>query len=71
MARFVSGAPTGNRNHALNWAAYTVAPKVAAGELDDGQVRDELRRAALAAGLAEAEAERTIHSGLTAGTRAA
>jgi hypothetical protein len=71
VARFVSGAPAGNRNHALNWAAYTIGPKVAAGELDDGQVREELRRAALAAGLAEAEAARTIHSGLTAGTRAA
>jgi hypothetical protein len=71
VARFVSGAPAGRRNHALNWAAYTIGPKVAAGELDDGQVREELRRAALAAGLAEAEAERTIHSGLTAGTRAA
>jgi hypothetical protein len=71
VARFVSGAPAGRRNHALNWAAYTIGPKVAAGELDDGQVREELRRAALAAGLAEHEAERTIHSGLTAGTRAA
>jgi len=71
VARFVSAVPAGNRNHALNWAAYAVAPRIAAGELDDGQVRDELRRAALAAGLGEHEAERTIHSGLTAGTRAA
>jgi hypothetical protein len=71
VARFVSGAPAGNRNHALNWAAYTIGPKVAAGELDDGQVREELRRAALAAGLAEHEAERTIHSGLTAGSATA
>jgi hypothetical protein len=71
VARFVSGAPAGTRNHVLNWGAFTLAPKVAAGELDDRQVREELRRAALAAGLAEAEAERTIHSGLTAGTRAA
>ena len=70
-ADYVRDAPRGTRNRALNWAAWRMAPRIAAGELDAALVRDELRQAALDAGLGEAEIHRTIASGLTAGRAAA
>jgi RepB DNA-primase from phage plasmid len=65
-ARIVREAAEGGRNDALNWAAFRMGAKVAAGELDGAVVHDELRGAALQAGLAKAEVERTIESGLGA-----
>ncbi len=62
LARVVREAPVGTRNERLNWASYR------AGEhgLDTGEVERELLAAALDAGLTEAEARRTIGSGLRA-----
>jgi uncharacterized protein YidB (DUF937 family) len=71
VLRRVREASVGERNQLLNWAAFTLAQRVTSGELDSGLVQDELRQAALAAGLGETEVERTIRSGLDAGARSA
>lgn len=59
----------GGRNHALNVAAFALGQLVAAGLFDGTTIRDELLSAADRIGLPRTEAERTINSGLTAGTR--
>ena len=63
----VAMAPEGGRNNALNDAAFRVGTLVGAGELDRAEVSDQLAVAAVRAGLGEAEARRTIASGLGAG----
>jgi hypothetical protein len=69
LSRVVREATTGERNHKLNWAAFRAGEHIADGELDAADAEDELIAAALDAGLGEAEARRTIQSGLNAGSR--
>lgn len=64
----VAGAAEGNRNDCLNWAAWK-AREIE--NLDQAVVIEALLDAALAAGLGEREARRTIASGLRAGSVAA
>jgi hypothetical protein len=66
-ARTVRSAPSGNRNSALNWSAFQMGARVAAGELDEHEVRAILSNAAAAAGLDEIEINQTLASGLKAG----
>ncbi|HVL07031.1 MAG TPA: bifunctional DNA primase/polymerase [Acidimicrobiales bacterium] len=56
----------GQRNHGLNRAAFCLGTLVAGGELAEDLVHRELLAAALAVGLGEQEADRTICSGLGA-----
>ncbi len=69
LSRVVREATAGERNHKLNWAAFRAGEHIADGELDAADAEDELLAAALDAGLGEAEARRTIQSGLDAGCR--
>lgn len=62
-------APTGVRNHTLNSASFSLGQLVAGGVLELTETAGVLLHAALAAGLGEVEAQRTIESGLTAGQR--
>lgn len=63
----VATAPEGARNHTLNVAAVKLGGLVAAGALSEATVRQELRRAAMHAGLDPRETDLTIQSGLTFG----
>jgi hypothetical protein len=63
----VAAAPPGRRNATLNRAAFNLGQLVAAGLLDDEEVRAVLLAAALEAGNPEAKAQATITSGLTGG----
>ena len=65
----VRRASVGCRNNELNRAAFSLGQLVAAEHLDEAMVWGTLREAALAAGLSELEAERTLASGLNAGLR--
>jgi RecA-family ATPase len=60
-------APAGERNSALNRAAFSLGQIVAGGGLPDSLVRDRLRAAALQVGLDPQETEATVESGLQAG----
>jgi len=64
LARVVRDAPEGTRNHMLFWAAARVAEHVDAAEIDEAKALEEIRVAALAAGLPEHEVAATIRSGL-------
>jgi hypothetical protein len=64
----VLAATPGNRNDTLNRAAFALGQLVGAQLLDQHMARDELISAAGRIGLPRTEAERTITSGLTAGT---
>jgi hypothetical protein len=65
----VASAPRGTRNTTLNRAAFRLG-QLAGGRLcDAAQLEGPLLEAALAAGLGEREASRTILSGLLAGLR--
>ena len=66
LARVRSARPS-TRNTTLNKAAYAIGTLVGAGALNQADVEYELLNAALATGLPEQEALRTIRSGLTAG----
>lgn len=68
-AENVATAPEGTRNHTLNRAAYSLAQLVAAGHLDQLEVHDTLRTAALNAGLQPGEIEATLRSGVRAGVQ--
>jgi hypothetical protein len=61
----------GNRNHSLNKAAFSLGRFVARGELDAVDVGEALVGAALAAGLNQIEATKTVMSGLRASVRRA
>lgn len=61
--------PDTARNVNLNRSAFIAGLMIAAGELDEATAEHELMTAALAAGLPQREAERTLASGLTAGQR--
>lgn len=63
LVQTVASAPVGQRNHALNWAAYRAREIVQAGG-GLHRVAGALLNAALSAGLGETEARRTIESGL-------
>lgn len=65
----VAGAPQGNRNDTLNRAAFRLGQLVGADLLPARAVVYALGLAAVRAGLSEAEARRTIRSGMAAGTR--
>lgn len=65
----LAGVKTGGRNHALNRAAFSLGQLVATGHLSETEVSEHLTAAAMRAGLTEAEACRTIASGLAAGQR--
>jgi hypothetical protein len=62
-------ATEGERNDTLNRAAFVLGQLIPTGALDATTVHDELVSAAGRIGLGRREAERTIESGLTAGTR--
>lgn len=63
----VASAVEGTRNDTLVRAAFSVGQLVGAGQLDPGHVASRLLGAALACGLNDREARRTITSGLEAG----
>ena len=69
ILRTVSTAPEGQRNVALHWASCRAADMVAAAESDAVTVTEALVTAAIAAGLPEPEARRTVASGLRGGDR--
>jgi hypothetical protein len=64
-----SPGKSGRRNHTLNRAAFKLGQLVAAGLLEEADVRSALQYAATVSGLEEDRAVRTIASGLTAGRR--
>ena len=63
----VAATPEGSRNHRLNRAAFAAGTLVGAGALDSSAATEALVGAAVASGLAESEARRTVASGLSAG----
>ncbi|MCF7553776.1 bifunctional DNA primase/polymerase [Pseudonocardia sp. WMMC193] len=65
----VLAAGRGSRNASLNKAAFALGQLVAAGLLPDGLARSALAEASAAVGLPASEADRTIRSGLTAGSQ--
>jgi hypothetical protein len=65
----VAAAAEGTRNDTLNLAAFNLGQLVAARLLPAATVTTSLADAAIHAGLPEAEARRTIRSGMTAGAR--
>jgi RepB DNA-primase from phage plasmid len=64
LARVVREAPTGNRNRATFWAACRVAEHTDIGSAEEQRAVEEIRLAALAAGLGEHEVTATIASAL-------
>jgi hypothetical protein len=56
--------PQSNRNHLLNWCAYTAGGLVKQGKISRGMAERRLRQAALHAGLTPYETEKTLRSGL-------
>lgn len=71
LVRVVREAPEGERNNRLNWAAFCAGEHIAHGALDEAECERELLAAAAHVGLSEAEALRTIRSGLSASGRRA
>jgi predicted P-loop ATPase len=65
----VGASSEGSRNHKLNVAAFKVGQAVASGHIDEEEGRAELFAAAVAAGLGEREASKTVESGIRAGER--
>ena len=63
----VAFAAPGERNNALNRAAFSLGQLAGAGLLDPGEVAAALAGAALATGLDRREAEKTLASGLRSG----
>jgi hypothetical protein len=63
----VRSTTEGGRNDRLNMASFNIGQFVGGGYLTEGQARVELYRAALACGLGESEAAKTIASGLRKG----
>jgi hypothetical protein len=66
LARLGDANP-GERNDALNRAAYSLGQLIAGGELKEEPVREALTAAAADIGLEEEEAEKTLASGILAG----
>lgn len=72
LSEAVRGAPEGQRNHMLNWAAYKAAEMVVSGELSRELVAETLVQAGLGAGLSASEVgtgtgRGTVASGLRSG----
>jgi hypothetical protein len=65
----VAAARPGTRNDTLNRAAFSLGQLVVAGLLPPIPVITGLISAAMAAGLSEDEASRTVRSGLAGGAR--
>jgi Bifunctional DNA primase/polymerase, N-terminal len=65
----VATAPPGTRNDTLNRAAFNLGQLIPTGHITETDATTTLTDAARQAGLPEAEAARTIASGLTAGQR--
>ena len=65
----VTSAPEGKRNAILNDESWSIGRLVAAGHLEDGNARTELRAAGLAAALTESEVDATIASAFSAAQR--
>jgi hypothetical protein len=65
----VATAPAGQRNDALNYAAWRLAQHIHDGTLTESQVRDALARAADACGLTEDDGARTVHTTITSALR--
>jgi len=65
----VLNAAQGQRNHTLNRAAYSLGQLVGAGDLEYSDAGRGLLDAAVAAGLDQGEAIKTIRSGLNAGAQ--
>ncbi len=63
----VRNAPEGERNNALNTAAFNLGQLIGEPGLDEGEVRDTLTEAAETAGLGAVETAKTIDSGLRKG----
>jgi hypothetical protein len=63
----VRSTPEGKRNEQLNTSAFAIGQLVAGGEIDPLDADEALISAAIAAGLSELEARRTVRSGLEAG----
>jgi hypothetical protein len=63
----VAVAVEGTRNDQLNRAAFALGQLVEGGEIDQGEAMSALNAAALAAGLPQSEAAKTIASGFTSG----
>lgn len=63
----VAHAPKGARNHTLNRSAYKIGRYIQLGTINPQLVEEELLRAATIAGIPNAEAKRTIASGIRAG----
>lgn len=68
-AESVKTTAPGSRNHVLNCAAFSLGTLIGAGRIDENAVVTTLLDAALAAGLGQTEAERTIASGVRGGLR--
>jgi hypothetical protein len=66
----VRNAAQGNRNNALNRQSFLAGKDVTAGRIGESEIVEHLLRAALAAGLDEHEALRTIRSGMRGGLSA-
>jgi len=62
-------APEGLRNGTLNQAAFSLGQLVAGGEINTTTAKTALLDAAMAAGLPEGEAMRTIQSGMDGGSK--
>jgi putative DNA primase/helicase len=62
-------APVGERNEALNRAAFALGQLAGAGLLDRADIETRLEAAARAKGLGQHEAQATIRSGLDAGAK--
>lgn len=65
----VREAPEGTRNNTLNNAAFALGTFVGAGTLDATAVAHALLAASVECGLSDAEAKKTIESGLNSGIR--
>lgn len=66
----IATAPQGNRNHAINGAAYSLGRFVSAGEIDEGQVKARLLAAAQQCGSVKQYGKRQIEGVIEAGLKA-
>lgn len=69
LAQEVLHAQVGTRNHTLNKAAFLSGQAVAGGHIEEHDAVMALISAAMAAGLREAEARKTIQSGVLSGAK--
>lgn len=63
----ISNSSEGTRNDTLNRSAFAIGQLIAGGEVSEASARAELLKAALATGLPEQEATRTLNNSLSAG----